>query len=513
MAEQQQLEQQQQQQSEQQGPSRSLYFGNIQPNVTYYDVCKLANQYGGLELVKIVPEKKCAFVNFINEEDALRLHNDAVTGTLELCGQKAIVGWAKSTPIKPELRQAIDEGATRNLFVAGIGAASEHVLSALFLQFGDIENIVCMQRKGFGFVNMTSVRKAIEAKTMCETKGIDLAGRKLVVKFAKEGVSARDPRTVVQQQQFAPQGMFNSRARFMQGQPHGFQNQGGRPGGMQGPGMSGSRAIYLGNLPEEVENADLCKLGNRYGQLELIRINKEKKNGFINFIDPSAAEEFFVASQHRPIVLHNQQVRVGWAKSAPLRPEIQEAISQGATRNLYIGGISENINEDHLRELIAPYCHGEFAGIFILREKKIAFVNLISIKAAIQARQALMSGSNPIVLDGNPIKINFAKETIQRQAGSPLQQQQWGEPQFGQQSQHQQFHQPQQFHFQQQQQQQQQQQPFDQGGMHGYDNFGHSMQGNMGMGPGPMGRPHGRDEPQQQQEVEAGNWGGMFGGN
>ena len=129
----------------------------------------------------------------------------------------------------------------------------------------------------------------------------------------------------------------------------------------------------------------------RYGQLELVRINKEKKNGFINFIDARSAEELFAEAQQSSITMYQQQVKIGWAKSAPLRPEIQEAISQGATRNLYIGNISDNINEDHLRELIAPYCHGEFAGIYILREKKIAFVNLISIKAAIQARQALMS--------------------------------------------------------------------------------------------------------------------------
>lgn len=423
----------QQTQQTPQTPSRSLYFGNVNPSVTYYDICKLANTYGALELIKIVPEKKCAFVNFVKDDEAEALFNDAQTGNLELCGQKAIVGWAKSAPINPEIQQAITEGATRNLFVAGIGGASEHVLSALFLKFGDIENIVCMPRKGFGFVNMTSVKKAIEAKQACDTTGIDLAGRRLVVKYAKEGVHARDPRTVMRpqpQQHYAPPPqMMTPQQRFMnpnnqqQGMDVGFG--GPRPGSMRGPGMPGSRALYLGNLSEETTNSDLCKLGNKFGGLELVRLNKEKNNGFINFLDASAAEEMFMQAQSRPITIHNAPIKVGWAKSAPLRPEIQQAIQEGATRNLYIGGISDNINEEHLRELIAPYCHGEFDGIHILRPKKIAFVNLISVKAAIQARQALQESGNPIVLDGQPIKINFAKETILNggMGGSPQQQQ------------------------------------------------------------------------------------------
>lgn len=399
------------------GPSRSLYFGNINPAVTYYDVCKLANEYGALELVKIVPEKKCAFVNFVNQDDAERLYNESLTGNLELYGQKAIVGWAKAAPIRPEIQAAIEQGATRNLFVAGIGGASEHTLSALFLQFGDIENIVCT-RKGFGFVNMTSVKKAMEAKEVCDTKGIDLAGRRLVVKFAKEGVPARDPRTVIRHQPQFPAPMFDAGRYVHPGHAMAHGSPYPRPGSMQGPGVPGSRAIYLGNLPEEIENADICKLGNKYGALELVRLNKEKKNGFINFIDASSAEEMFLESQSRPVMLNNVQIKVGWAKSAPLRPEIQEAISHGATRNLYIGNISDNIDEEHLRELIAPYCHGEFDGIHILRPKKIAFVNLISIKAAIQARQALQSGGNAVELDGQPIKINFAKETVSRRGGA-----------------------------------------------------------------------------------------------
>lgn len=439
--------------------SRSLYFGNVHPSVTYYDVCKLANGYGPLELVKIVPEKKCAFVNFVKPDDARQLHEASQQGAIELFGQKAIIGWAKSTPIRPEIQEAIDQGATRNLFVAGIGGASEHVLSALFLQFGDIENIVCMPRKGFGFVNMTSVKKAIEAKTMCDEQGIDLGGRRLVVKYAKEGVNARDPRTVMQQPVYNPT-MYSPRQQYGQPSPHGGQPSphggsphGGqqmrpyqpRPGSMTGPGMPGSRALYLGNLAEEVTNSDLCKLGNKFGALELVRLNQDKKNGFINFVDAACAEEMFMSAQERPIVLFNTPVRIGWAKSAPLRPEIQEAISQGATRNLYIGGISDNITEDNLKELIAPYCHGEFDGVHILRQKKIGFVNLISVKAAIQAKQALQAGGQPIMLDEQPIKINFAKETIGGQGGQgvgPPSQPRANPRAHGQQQQQQQHQQP-----------------------------------------------------------------------
>jgi len=368
-----------------------------------------------LELIKIVPQKKCAFVNFVSEECAQRLF-DETGGSVVLCGQKVVVGWAKTTPIKPEIQAAIDEGATRNLFVAGIGGATEHMLSAVFLRFGDIENIVCMPRKGFGFVNLTSVKTAMDAKNACDTTGLDIAGRSLTVKYAKEGVPARDPRSV--QPQYHQPPMYEHPGGYM---PHPNPHYMPQPqrGGMAapGPGLPGSRAIYLGNLTDEVENHDLCKLGNKFGALELVRLNKEKKTGFINFVDAAAAEAMFMAAENRPLMVCNTQVRVGWAKSAALRPEIQQAIQQGATRNLYIGGISENVTEDILKKLIAPYCHGEFDSIHILRPKKIAFVNLISIKAALKVRQALTSAEPPIVLDKVPIKINFAKEIVAGQRG------------------------------------------------------------------------------------------------
>jgi len=140
----------------------------------------------------------------------------------------------------------------------------------------------------------------------------------------------------------------------------------------------GSRAVFLGNIQDDVTYADLCKLANRYGAIESVKIIKAKNSAFINMIDPLAAASFVSASQQHPIQLAGQAVRVNWAKSAPLHPEVAAQVRAGATRNLFVGNVDDHISEDLVRELFAPF--GDFDSVSILRPKKIAFVNYASLK-------------------------------------------------------------------------------------------------------------------------------------
>jgi len=149
-------------------------------------------------------------------------------------------------------------------------------------------------------------------------------------------------------------------------------------------------------------------LANRYGAVESVKIVKSKSSAFVNFIDPAAAAAFVAAAQQNPIQLANQPIRVNWAKSTPIHPEMLAQIRQGATRNLFVGNVEDHISEDNLREVFAPY--GDLDSIVVLRPKKIAFVNFAALKSALKARDALQGqtiGDPPVQL-----KINFAKEII-----------------------------------------------------------------------------------------------------
>lgn len=53
-------------------PSNSLWIGGIGPNVTEDDLRAPFARFGRVERVKLLPEKKCAFLEFERQEEAER---------------------------------------------------------------------------------------------------------------------------------------------------------------------------------------------------------------------------------------------------------------------------------------------------------------------------------------------------------------------------------------------------------------------------------------------------------
>jgi len=130
----------------------------------------------------------------------------------------------------------------------------------------------------------------------------------------------------------------------------------------------------------------------------------------MNFLTPQAAQSVIDGTSEHPVVIHGKQIRVAWAKSAALDSVLLEHVRNGATRNLFVGNIAPGVTQDHLAQIFAAF--GPFENIIVLRSKGIAFVNLCSIKAAINARASLNRDPGTI-LQGMRLKLNFAKERIQ----------------------------------------------------------------------------------------------------
>jgi RNA recognition motif-containing protein len=77
------------------------------------------------------------------------------------------------------------------------------------------------------------------------------------------------------------------------------------------------------------------------------------------------------------LTINARRLKVGWGKhSGPLSQAQSQAIQSGASRNVYIGQITdfEKITEDKLREDFGQY--GDIEMINFLRDKAAAFVNL-----------------------------------------------------------------------------------------------------------------------------------------
>jgi len=339
-----------------------------------------------------LPTKCCAFLNFVQQTHAEEFYRSANTEQpIMICGHPIKVGWAKSTPINADLLKDINESsATRSLFVGNVAlTVSEEIMAEVFGAFGEIDSIIILRDKGIAFVNLTSVKGALSAKTALS--GSELHGRRIHVNFAKEskGVNPIRGSAASSPQQASP------RQRAF---PHA-----GNPNPVEGAPVS--RSLYLGNLHADSTYHDILPLANRYGAVEYAKIVPAKKCAFINFVDDRAAQAFYYNS-FQQLNIRGNDIRLGWAKSSPIAPALLEHIRQGATRNLFVGNVTETVTEEMLKNLFSPF--GEFDSVSILHQKGIAFVNMTSINGAVTARTALQGHE----LEGKQLKINFAKEAV-----------------------------------------------------------------------------------------------------
>lgn len=95
--------------------SRTVYVGNL-PGDASVDELLSQVRYGPIENVKIIPDKSCAFVSFLDPSTAAAFHSDANLRKVQLHGQDLKIGWGKPTGIPAQVIQAVQQhGATRNV--------------------------------------------------------------------------------------------------------------------------------------------------------------------------------------------------------------------------------------------------------------------------------------------------------------------------------------------------------------------------------------------------------------
>ncbi|KAJ8077448.1 hypothetical protein PM082_001878 [Marasmius tenuissimus] len=389
--------------------NRTIYIGSLPSTASVDELLNLVH-FGPIESIRVLPEKSCVFLSFLEAQTAAAFHADSTLRKLSLHGQELKVGWGKPSAVPQQVLVAVQQqGASRNVYLGGLnntangenGAPNgtewtEEGLRDELGRFGLIDQVKIVRDKGIGFVHFLSIGTAIKVVNTLPSEPT-WAGKR--VSFGKDRCAY-----IPKSQQAAAQQAQAAAAQSLVAQSNGAPYSpfspvdtamlglvGGMAGGMAGvPGIQGmNRTVYLGNIHPETTTEELCN-AIRGGVLQSIRYMVDKHIAFVTFIDPAAAFTFYQVSSYQGLTLNNRRLKVGWGKnSGPLPPTLALAVHGGATRNVYIGNIEdfEAYNDERLKRDFGEY--GEVELVNFLKEKNCAFVNFTNISNAIKAIEAI----------------------------------------------------------------------------------------------------------------------------
>ncbi|KZV59985.1 hypothetical protein PENSPDRAFT_594621 [Peniophora sp. CONT] len=378
---------------------RTVYVGNLPASASVDELLNLVH-FGPLESVRILPEKSCVFISFLDAQTAAAFHADATIKKLALHNQELKIGWGKPSPVPSQVALAISQSnASRNVYLGGLDEnVTEEQLRDDLTRFGLIDQVKIVRDKAIGFVHFLSISVATKVVNTLPTEPA-WAGKR--VNYGKDRCAY-----IPKSQQAAAQAAQAAAAQSLVAQSAALSpintnlNSGMSPfspftpfspEGMALGAQALNRTVYLGNIHPETSPEDLCN-AIRGGVLQSIRYMQDKHIAFVTFVDPAAAFTFFQVASYQGLTLNNRRLKIGWGKnSGPLPPALALAVHSGATRNVYVGNIEdfEAFTEDRLKRDFGEY--GDIELVNFLKEKNCAFVNYTNISNAIKAIDGIKS--------------------------------------------------------------------------------------------------------------------------
>ncbi|ODQ44893.1 hypothetical protein PICMEDRAFT_35807, partial [Pichia membranifaciens NRRL Y-2026] len=151
--------------------SSPLYLGGLPSGTTSEDVCNKIRG-GILENIKLLSDRKAAFLTFVYHHDAANFIARTFKESLFINSKCAKVGWGRNSGnLNPEIQLAVDNGACRNLYI-GVNEELEDqddyelipdTLRRDFSIFGEIEQINYFKNGSCAFINFTNILSCIKA--------------------------------------------------------------------------------------------------------------------------------------------------------------------------------------------------------------------------------------------------------------------------------------------------------------------------------------------------------------
>ena len=391
------------------GTSRTVYLGNIPPDTSAEEILGHVRS-GQIESVRLLPDKNCAFISFLDSSSATHFHSDAILKKLSIKGQDIKIGWGKPSSVPTSVALAVQQsGASRNVYLGNLPEeVTENELREDLSKYGAIDTVKIVREKAIGFVHFLSIGNAIKAVTQLPQEPKWQPPRR--VYYGKDRcayVSKTQQQNAAQYLGIAPgyAHVLNGADRDLITNALAQQSVAAAAVATTAGGVNnlGNRTVYLGNIHPETTIEEICNVV-RGGLLHHIRYIPDKHICFVTFIDPTSAASFYALSNLQGLMIHNRRLKIGWGKhSGALPPAIALAVSGGASRNVYIGNLDETWTEERLRQDFQEY--GEIELVNTLREKSCAFVNFTNIANAIKAIEAVRGKD-----EYKRFKVNFGKD-------------------------------------------------------------------------------------------------------
>ncbi|KZT03494.1 uncharacterized protein LAESUDRAFT_659487 [Laetiporus sulphureus 93-53] len=222
--------------SQVQTPTRSLWIGNLDSSVTSEQLIHVFAPYGAIESLRLLPEKECGFVNFVDQTDAIRAKEDVLNrlgGDIGMPnGQTVRIGFGKadSAPVAPAkgtnmnspsatspggalgkstgnnaglagLDAQLQSTPTRALWIGSIpSTTTPATILSVFSPYGPIESARVLTHKNCGFINFERLDDAVRARKALNGRdvlgsdvgAIRIGFAKVPVKNGTEGNGGQD---------------------------------------------------------------------------------------------------------------------------------------------------------------------------------------------------------------------------------------------------------------------------------------------------------------------------------
>lgn len=168
-------------------PTRSLWLGNLDPAVTTQELMRIFHVYGAIESLRLLPDKECGFVNFVEKGDAIKAMDDVrnrLGGRISSTGvgNPVRVGFGKvdSVPLGPgSVTSPIDPGPggitsenqsapTRALW---IGSIPSNTTPARLLSVRVFLLPLFLERKVKGLIFLSVVRRSSRLTDLSRASG------------------------------------------------------------------------------------------------------------------------------------------------------------------------------------------------------------------------------------------------------------------------------------------------------------------------------------------------------
>ncbi|KAI4225683.1 MAG: hypothetical protein L6R36_003726 [Xanthoria steineri] len=149
------------------------------------------------------------------------------------------------------------------------------------------------------------------------------------------------------------------------------------------------RTILLQNLPDLVTHKDIVDIV-RGGLLLDVYLRTQDKSASVSFVDGSSAQAFLSYAKRNGVYLRGRRLSFEWSERQFYMPgHVASKIRIGATRNLIIRSVKQNVTDERLREDL-DHIHN-LVIISISFVDGNVYLSLNSIHNALFARTCMMS--------------------------------------------------------------------------------------------------------------------------